>query len=288
MIRKIAPPILLDGVRSVRTKLSGSRRSLPVWEYIPEGWARQASDPSIGGWDVPAIRDWHRERFRMWSEAYDAPYPLGASEYASDPTKQHLHSHNVHVSMAYVLALASRGRSNLSILDWGGGIGQHYLLARSVLPDIELSYHCKDLPLVCEAGRELLPQVVFSEDESCFEREYDFVLASSSLQYREDWRALLGHLAAVTTEYLYIAQMPFVARTASFVAVQRPYAHGYETEYLGWVLNRDEFLGAASSIDLELAREFFFDNTISVSGVAEPAVHRGFLLRRRSAAASVA
>lgn len=224
----------------------------------------------------------------MWSEAYDAPHPLGASEYASDPTQQHLHSHNVHVSMAYVLALASRGRSSLSVLDWGGGIGQHYLLARSVLPDVALAYHCEDLPLVCEAGRELLPQVMFSHDQSCFGREYDLVLASNSLQYRQDWSALLKRMAAVTREYLYIAQMPLVARTASFVAVQRPYAYGYETEYLGWVLNRDEFLAAVSSTDLEFAREFYFDNAITVSGIAEPALHRGFLLRRRSAVAAVA
>jgi hypothetical protein len=38
--------------------------------------------------------------------------------------------------------------------------------------------------------------VDFREDESCLERTYDLVVASSSLQYAEDWRGLLDRIAA--------------------------------------------------------------------------------------------
>jgi len=283
VIRNVTPPIMLDATRWVRARATGSRKSLPVWEHVPEGWSRRESDPNIVGWNVAAIRDWHLERFPLWSRAFEAPNPLGASEYASDPTAQHLHSHNIHVSFAYVLALISAGRTSISILDWGGGIGQYFLLARATLPDVVISYHCKDLPLLCQAGRELLPEVTFTEDERCFERQYDLVFASNSLQYSEEWCDLFGKLAAASRGYLYIAQLPTVGRTPSFVAVQRPYAHGYDTEYLGWILNREAFLEAVSSLHLQLVREFFFDHPVVVSGIAEPAVHRGFLLRRISA-----
>ncbi|MBM2823981.1 MAG: uncharacterized protein HW413_2727 [Thermoleophilia bacterium] len=279
IIQSITPPFLVDAARWVRAKVTGSPKDLPVWEHVAEGWSRRESDPNVRGWDVDSIRHWHSERFPTWSRAFEAPNPLGASEYAREPTEQHLHSHNVHVSFAYVLTFTSGGRKSLSILDWGGGIGQYYLLARATLPGVALSYHCKDLPLLCQTGRELLPEVTFSEDERCLEQRYDLVLASNSLQYSEDWVDLLGKLAASAREYVYVAQLPTVLETPSFVAVQRPYAHGYDTEYLGWILNRESFLGAAATSGLRLAREFFFDNPVAVHGIAEPAVHRGFLLR---------
>lgn len=259
--------------------MTGSRALLPVWEHVPEGWARGQTDPFIQGWDVPSIQEWHRQRFELWSRSFEAPKPLGASEYATDSTEQQLHPHNVHVSFAYVLALAARDRASLSILDWGGGIGQYYLLSRATLPEIAFSYHCKDLSLVCSVGRELNPAVTFYDDESCLGRTFDLVLASNSLQYSEDWPRTLRKLGGSADRLIYVAQLPTVRETLSFVAVQRPYAHLYDTEYLGWILNQDEFLATAASLGLSLVREFFFGNSVAVHGIDEPAVHRGFLFR---------
>jgi putative methyltransferase (TIGR04325 family) len=279
IIRSIAPPFVLRAARRVRAKLTGSRAGLPVWERVPEGWARGRTDPFIRGWNVPSIQEWHRRQFELWSRGFEAPRPLGASEYAADSTEQHLHSHNAHVSFAYVLALAARDCASLSVLDWGGGIGQYYLLGRAVLPDLQFSYHCKDVPLICEAGRELNPDVTFHENDSCLERSYDLVLASNSLQYSEDWPVMLGKLGRAAARLLYVAQLPTVLETPSFVAVQRPYAHRFETEYLGWIFNQQAFLAAAASLDLHLVREFFFGNILDIHGVDERAVHRGFLFR---------
>ena len=281
LIRSLLPPAALRAARSVRRTVSSSRTTLPVWEVVPEGWERARRDPFVRGWDVAAVRDWHRRQFALWSQAFEAPNPLGFSAYAATPSDQQLHAHNEHVSFAYVLALATRGRASLSVLDWGGGIGQHFLLARSVIPDVTLSYHCRDLPLVCAVGRELNPEVVFDESEQCLERTYDLVVASNSLQYSEDWRGQLGKLAGAATSFLYIAQLPSVSSSASFVAVQRPYAHGFETEYLGWILNRGEFLDQATRSEFRLTREFFFEHALAVQGVAERPLHRGFLFTPR-------
>ena len=180
-----------------------------------------------------------------------------------------------------MLAKAAVGRTRLSVLDWGGGVGQHYLLSRGALPELELSYHCRDLPLVCELGRELNPDVTFYDDDGCFQRRYDLVVASNSLQYNEDWRDGLRKLGRAAIDCLYVAQLPTVLDTGSFVAVQRPYGYGFDTEYLGWIFNRDEFLSAVDSLGLEVTREFFFGNSVDVHGVGEPAVHRGFLMRPR-------
>ena len=61
---------------------------------------------------------------------------------------------------------------------------------------MEIEYHCKDVPLLCKVGRELQPTATFHEDEEdCFGRDYDLVMASGSLEYSEDWKGVLRRLA---------------------------------------------------------------------------------------------
>ena len=64
----------------------------------------------------------------------------------------------------------------------------------------------------------------------------------------------------------------------SFHVLQRAYRYGYETEYVGWVLNRQELLEHAAELGLELERELVIDAWLSASGAPEdPIGHRGFL-----------
>ena len=181
------------------------------------------------------------------------------------------------VTFAYVLALAADGRDRLSVLDWGGGFGHYQVLARSVLSRLTLDWHVKETPAVAARGRELNPEVTFHDDDAALDGRYDLVVASSSIQYAEDWRALLGRLARSAERYLYLARVPIALEAPSFVVIQRPYVHGYDTEYLGWVLNRGELLAAAPP----LAREFLLDARFSAAGAPEePVDHRSFLFTR--------
>jgi putative methyltransferase (TIGR04325 family) len=184
------------------------------------------------------------------------------------------------MSYAYVLALAARKRERISLLDWGGGIGHYYILSQALLPKVDIDYHCKDVPLLCQGGRELLPEASFHEDEEdCFKRSYDLVLVSGSLQYCEDWKRLVQRLASVTGIYLYITRLPIVERAASFVAVQRPYRYGYQTEYVGWFLNRREFLNHMDTLRMDLLREFLTQEKPYVLNAPEQGEHLGFLFR---------
>src|SRR5206468_2207024 len=136
-----------------------------------------------------------------------------------------------------------RGRERLSLLDWGGGIGHYGVLSEALMPEVPVDYYCKDLPVLCAAGRETYPRGKFIEsEEECLGRSYDVVLCSNAIQYSRDWRQTLRFLAGVTGGYLYLARVPVVRSSASFVVVQRPHAAGYRTEYPGWFLNRGELL----------------------------------------------
>ena len=255
------------------------------WEYVPEGWARRDADAAVKGWDVEAIVEAYRRRWPSYLRALEGPAPLAiahevtADEVATDDVA----AHNTLVSYAYVLALAARGRERVSLLDWGGGIGHYYPLSRAVLPGVEIDYHCKDVPTLCEHGRELFPEARFcSDDESCLDRAYDLVLASGSLQYSEQWQETLRRLAGVADRFLYVTRLPVALAADSFVVVQRPYAYGYETEYLGWVVSRRELLEAAADAELEFVREFLLAAWFSARGAPEdPIGHRGFLFKPR-------
>jgi putative methyltransferase (TIGR04325 family) len=183
------------------------------------------------------------------------------------------------MAFAYVLALAARGKSRLSMLDWGGGIGHYYLLARALVPDVVLEYCCKDVPLLAGHGRTLFPDQRFCSDDSCLARRYDLVFASASLHYSEDWRSALASLGKAADGYLYITRLPVVTQAPSFVFIQRPYAYGYGTEYLGWCLNRGEFLAEAGRAGLALVREFAIGECPPIAGATEQCRYRGYLFR---------
>jgi putative methyltransferase (TIGR04325 family) len=275
--RKLArdwlPPAVVDMVRRARAP-----RGPGDWEYRPEGWRADAAE--VGGWNVESIRD---AQLRTWPDFVrlaEGSGPLGINHTDLVPNSEDHGAHNTVMSFAYVLALAAAGRSAVSLLDWGGGIGHYGVLSRSLLPHTQVDYYCKDVPLLCAGGRSVLPEATFFEqDEACSGRTYDLVLASSSLHYSEDWRATLALLAKVTGRYLYVTRLPVVQQAPSYVVVQRPHACGYHTEYQGWFLNREALLGAADSLGLALVREFLIDERPPVPNAPEQAGYRGFLFR---------
>src|SRR5262249_53291348 len=124
------------------------------------------------------------------------------------------------------------------------------------------------------------PWLAFHDDDRCLDRRYDLVVASSSLQYSEHWQDVVAALAAASAGYLFLTRVPVALESPSFVVLQRAYAYGYETEYLGWVLNREELLDAARSAHLDLVRDVVLPAWLSAAGAPEsPVGHRGFLLR---------
>ncbi len=232
---------------------------------------------------MEAIARVYRDRWPSFLEATAGPGPLGVNHEVPEGRpvpRDELDAQQVVLAFAYALARAARGRERLSLLDWGGGPGHYAVLARALLPELELEYHSRDLPALVALGRELQPEDAFHDDDACLGRRYDLVVASSSLQYSEDWRATLAGLAGATGGFLYLTRVGVSLESPPFVVLQRVHAYGYETEYLGWVLNRDELLARLRELGLELERELLLPETISAVGAPEaPIGHRGFLLR---------
>ncbi len=115
------------------------------------------------------------------------------------------------------------------------------------------------------------------------------MLASGSLQYAEDWCSQLTDLSRVCSGYLYVTRLPYARSAPSFHILQRAYRYGYETEYVGWVVNREELLDCAAKLGFVLERELVLDAWLSAPGAPEdPIGHRGFLFSVGGAGGEVA
>jgi putative methyltransferase (TIGR04325 family) len=293
-VKPWVPPILWQTAKRLRARAGGadlsapdsvSRISGPVeWEYVPEGWAAERRDPHIKGWSEASIRDAYLRRWPAFLKSLEGPTPLDFCPESPSPGRHDPLLHNLIMTFGYVLARAAHGKTPLKILDWGGAVGYFYLLARKLVPHVALDYHCKDLSVFVDCGRSLLPDVKFHADEDCLRDRYDLVLASAALHYSPDWQGVLSRLAAASSRYVYITCQPTVVQAPSFVFVQRPYSFGYQTEYLGWCLNRGEFLAAAASSGLTLEREFIVGHAPVIRGAPEQNQFAGFLFRRAGVA----
>lgn len=290
ILKALTPPIVVIAVKGLLRRLGVlSRRPSPEppppgpeqtgppeWEYVPEGFSRPTA-----GWDAGRVAEAYRAKWPEWVEALGGSAPLGVyhEARAGEPLRRDdVAAHNMLVSFAYVLARAAHGRERVSVLDWGGGLGHYALLARAVLPEVSYDWHCREVPTVARAGAELNPEVTFHTDDACLDGRYDLVFASGSLQYEPDWRALLRRLGAAARGALLVTRLPIALEASSFVVLQRAHAYGYATEYIGWVLSRDELLAEASAAGLRLDRELLLDAWLTADGAPEaPIGHRGFV-----------
>jgi putative methyltransferase (TIGR04325 family) len=279
--KRILPPILVDAGKWVMDKVSISQipsaSALPEWEYVPEGWTRQNIDREIKGWNVGSVLEMYKANWQTFVRNLEGALPFSVSP--GLPTKGDCASQICMMSYAYALALSTRQKSQISMLDWGGGVGHYYLISQALVPGLKIDYHCKEVALLAEYGRQLFPRAHFYTDETCLANKYDFVLASSSLQYSQGWSSTLESLARSTTGYMLVTNMPFVRHSPSFVFVQRPYRYGYNTEYLGWCLNREEFLECAERAELKLVRELIIGHRPYIHHAPEQNEYRGYLFR---------
>jgi putative methyltransferase (TIGR04325 family) len=272
------PPVLLPPakkfIRAARRIAGTSQRR--GWQFVPEGWR---TPPEVG-WSDPSVVETQKRKWPDFVAMVSGTGMLGVAHEMPRIANDVVPHHNVIMTFAYVVARAAAQRSRLSVLDWGGGMGHYAVIARSVLPEMAFDYTVKDMPQLCRAGREVLPDVRFvADDESWLNEKFDLIMASGSLQYKENWRDLLHQFTEASNGWIYVTRIPVVEHASSHVIVQRPYHVGYNTEYISWVFNRAEFLDGAKGVGLTLVREFIMESGLLADGAPEEFRWGGFLFR---------
>ena len=237
-LRLIVPPALWQMGSTLKRRLV---HSTTFFEYAPDGWntplpGRTGNIPFWGAFIAQQEIDVAK---------------LIARVRAGDPILDPTGDRN-HAIFGYVVAVATRTQPSLSVLDYGGNLGDHYWIARALVPNVQLEYHCKELPMSVEAGRRMTPDVTWHADDGCFERDYDLVMFSGSIQYLRDWQPVVARAIAATRKYLFLADVPVVCGTPAYVATHRSRGH----TALEHEMNRGEIIGTVERAGLRLVREF--------------------------------
>ena len=137
--RLVLPPLL---AKSLARLWPSSQRA--VLEYAPDGWNTLTGKPATQGWDNETVVAAELAKWQSFRENLEGSGPLGFSHEHTDLSEvRNVYFHNIHVTYAYVLALAARNKTELTVLDWGGGLGHYYLLAKAVLPDVNITFDCR-------------------------------------------------------------------------------------------------------------------------------------------------
>ena len=275
LIRQVLPPFLLSGLRRIRKS-----RVLPVLEFAPKGWDTVIANGNRG-WDCDSVVKAEAAKWDQFQKNLSGAGPLGFSHEHTDLTvTRNVAFHNIHLSYAFVLSLAARGRDRISVLDWGGGLGHYYLLSKSLLPDLALDYHVREVPRMCEAGALLCPQAIFHADDDCLDRKYDLVMVNGSLGYFSDWKEVLARLCAGVGRYLFLTRVLTVRKAPSFVALQRTQVYDYNSDMLTQIFNEYEVLDVVHTQGLRLLREFVVGDGPTVAGAPEQCRDCGWLFQQ--------
>lgn len=144
-----------------------------------------------------------------------------------------------------VAALALAEKPRLKVLDFGGGLGLTYASFLKAAGDPQgLEYHVVENPEVCaEARREFAGDARVSFHESLPElKGVDLVHAQSSLQYVEDWKAMIGRLAAYGARRMILTDVP----AGEFPTYASGQAY-YGSRIPCWFFNAAEFAAALES-----------------------------------------
>lgn len=114
---------------------------------------------------------------------------------------------------------------SLRVLDFGGGGGYHYTLARHALGDgCQIKWNIIETESMCQAGLAIAnDHLKFFRDTASAADDLgyvDLIFSSSSLQYCPDPIGSLKELLAVSAKYIYITRTPFLNGEDTLVSIQ--------------------------------------------------------------------
>lgn len=264
IFKSIVPPLLWSiGSRFKRRVM----RSTTLLAYAPNGW----STPLPGGASSDAF----------WAAAIAqeqaACEALIARIRAGEPMLDAVSGNDSkHAIFGYVLALATRHQHRLTVLDYGGNLGEYLWLGRALVPGVEFDYHCKELPQVADAGRRMTPAVTWHTDDRCFATAYDVVMFSSVIQCLPNWPEILRRAAQSTRRYLLLSDVATVVDVPAYIATHRA---GGRT-HLQMQMNRSEIIRTAERAGLRLVREFAMGAHPPIVNAPEQPTCVGWLFER--------
>ena len=157
------------------------------------------------------------------------------------------HTSNAHNPIANLLPLVVAlvgHKKEISILDFGGGMGRSYLRCLSALQDsnISIDYHIVDLEDTIEYAMKIYPDnmdVHFHRDIPESLTDVDIVYLGSTLQYINAYQALIQRLAKLKPKYFFLTDY-FTSQAETFATAQ---VNMKDRRIAYWIFNLREIVG---------------------------------------------
>jgi len=153
------------------------------------------------------------------------------------------------------VAMMLGDKKQVSILDFGGGLGIGYMtLAESIPADLKrIEYTIVEVPEVCQNGMDLHAggRVKYTSVLPT-PAKFNLIHAASSLQYIEHWQDLVAKFVAIKPEYILLSDV-FAGSIKSYVTLQ----NYYESKIPHWFLNLNELLDTFNSYGYRLAMKSY-------------------------------
>ena len=249
----------------------------PRLTYASKSWATEIPEDLRNGWNSESLIDTKLKNWKRVVSICESPGPLGFSYENEDLLSlKDVSFHNIHITFGYILALATRMKNKISILDWGGGMGHYYLLAKALVPDVELDYHCVEVPNMVNLVKNINKDVKWYSDKTFLHRKFDIVMVNASLQYVRDWKDFISEISSVTTEYFFLTRIPVVEQSQEFLAVQRE----GNVLMLHIQFNLFELIKTIESNNFQLLREFVVGDKPFIKSAPEQCELRGWLFKK--------
>jgi len=239
LLKSIVPPLLWKLGSSIRRRVDSSTTLL---EYAPQGWLTPLPGSASSEEFWAAFLDSEESHCAALIARFRADEPLLYPD--SDENGKY-------AVFGYVLALAAREQRKVTVLDYGGNLGDYYWMGRALIPGVELDYHCKELPSVAEVGRRITPDVTWHTDDDCLDSQHDLVMFSSSIQCLRNWQDILARVGR-STRYLLLSDVPTVRHVPAYVVTHRESGQ----INLQMPMNRAEVIATAERAGMRLLREF--------------------------------
>lgn len=266
ILQSVLPPLLWNAGKACKRRLLST---VDYRAYAPDGWDTRLPGGANRHAYWTALLDRERAVYQRFVARIRAGSPMIESE--GEDVK--------YTVFGYVLALAARGTERVSVLDYGGNLGEYYWLGTALVPGLDIDYHCKELPDVAASGRAANPSVTWHSDDGCLGRHYDLVMFTSSIQYLPDWQDILRRAAIASRRYLLLSDVATVRGVPAFVATSR--SSGFTTLELH--LNRDEIVNTVEAAGLRLIREIPVGTHPLVAHAPEQPKPVSFLFQRDGA-----
>lgn len=273
-VRRLLPTALVRRINSWRG--IEDPNEMP---YAPGGWPME--DPSEATWGSEVAAEHYEKHWESFLQGIKAPGPLGMANRRQLAHGGHVFANHLFLAYGYVLARMTHRRSEFSILDWGGSLGQYALLTERLIPDVQVSFYNKDLPGLRIAAEKFSPMVTyFDHDDQFADQTFDLVIASGALQYTRDWQGVLGRLTKAARQGLYLGRVPTSFAERAFVTLPQVAFYAQPKRIPMWIFSHDELIATIEKQGFKLEMEFITSEGLKVKNGPAQAEMRGYWFMR--------